>query len=102
MIADVNQHLPALREAGYNITEVTVELGLTPKVVATFSTQPDISEERVDAVIEEHREAKVTVALLRALYAAYKLQIGVHVAGLRPKGIALEIGITPAVVVKFA
>jgi len=102
LVDDLNHHLPALQEAGYTLSEVAVEVALGPKVVATFTTRPDISEERVDAVIAAHKDAKVTVALLRALFAAYKLQNGLHIVGMRPRGIAVEMGLPPAIVVKFA
>jgi hypothetical protein len=102
LVDDLNQHLPALQEAGYTLSEVSVELALGPKVVATFAPRPDITQERVDAVIAEHRDAKVTVALLRALFAAYKLQSGLHIAGMKPRGICIEMGLPPGIVVKFA
>jgi len=102
LVDDFNAHLPALREAGYTVSEVAVELGLMPKMIATFSSAPDISQERIDAVVEEHKEAKMTVALLRALHAAYKLQSSIRIAGMAPRGIVLEIGVAPSVVVKFA
>ena len=99
---DLNARLPALREAGYTLTSVALEVGLAPKVKATFAAAPDISEERVDAVIEEHKDARVTVALLRALYGAYKLQNGIRIAGMKPCDIELELGVTPAAIVRFA
>lgn len=99
---DLNQRLPALREAGYTLTQVALEVGITPKVKATFSAAPDISQERVEAVIEQHKEARVTVALLRALYGAYKLQTSFRIAGMKPLDIELELGITPAAIVRFA
>ena len=101
MVDDINLHLPALGEAGYTLHEVAVEIGLTPKIVATFGSQPDITQERIDAVIAAHQEAKVTIALLRALFTAYKLQKSIKIAGMTPHGIELEIGLTPSVVVKF-
>jgi hypothetical protein len=99
---DLNEHLPALREAGYTLTHVALEIGIAPKVKATFSAAPDISQERVDAVIEEHKEARATVAMLRALYGAYKLQNAIRIAGMKPCDIELDIGVTPAAIVKFA
>ena len=102
LVDDLNQRLPALREAGYTLAGVSVEIGLIPKVVATFDSADDISEERVEAVIAEHQDAKVTTALLRSLYTAYKLQNAVHIAGMKPRGISLELGLTPAIAVRFA
>jgi hypothetical protein len=99
---DLNQRLPALREAGYTLKHVAFEIGLAPKVKATFTAAPDISQERIDAVVEAHKDAKVTVALLRALYGAYKLQRGIRIGGMSPLDIELEIGVTPAAIVRFA
>jgi hypothetical protein len=102
IVDDLNEHLPALQEAGYTLTDLAVEVGLGPKVVATFSSRPGITQEQIDAVIDEHHDSKVTVALLRALFAAYRLQSGIQIAGMKPRGIAIEMGIPPSVVVKFA
>lgn len=99
---DLNQRLPALREAGYTLTHVALEVGIAPKMKATFTAAADISQERVDEVIEEHKDARVTVALLRALYGAYKLQSGIRIAGMKPLDIELELGVMPAVSVRFA
>jgi hypothetical protein len=99
---DLNQRLPALREAGYTLTHVALEVGIAPKIKATFSAAPDISQERIDAVIEEHKDARVTVALLKALYGAYKLQGSIRIGGMRPLDIELELGLTPAAIVRFA
>src|SRR5262249_27561835 len=52
VVDDLNQHLPALREAGYTLTHVAVEVGIAPKVKATFTSAPDISEERIDAIVD--------------------------------------------------
>ncbi len=98
---DLSQRLPALREAGYTLNHVAFEVGISPKVKATFTAAPDISKERVDAVIEEHKDARVTVALLRALYGAYKLQSSIRIAGMSPLDIELELGVTPAAIVRF-
>jgi hypothetical protein len=99
---DLNRRLPALREAGYTLTHVAIEIGLSPKLKATFSAAPDISQERVDAIIEEHKDAKLTVALLRALYGAYKVQSSIRIAGMTPLDIELELGLMPVAIVRFA
>jgi hypothetical protein len=102
MVDDLNRHLPALREAGYVVSEVSIEVGLPPKIVASFDCSREISEERLEAIVEEHKEAKVTVILLRAFHAARRFQDGIKIVGMKPQGIALEMGLIPSVVVKFA
>jgi len=41
------------------------------------------------------------VALLKALYGAYKLQRSIRIAGMSPLDIELELGVTPAAIVRF-
>jgi hypothetical protein len=98
---DLNERLPALREAGYTLKQVAFELGVTPSVRATFSAAADISPERIEAVLEEHKDAKLTATLLRVLYGAYKVQTSIHIVGLKPFDIDVELGVTPAAIVRF-
>ena len=98
---DLNGYLPALGEAGYTIQEVSAEIGITPHILATFVARRDITQERIDAVIAEHADNKVLAVILRALYGAYKLQNSIDVAGMKPHGIVLTLGVTPSVAVKF-
>jgi hypothetical protein len=98
---DLNGYLPALGEAGYTLQEVSAEIGIAPKLLATFAARPDITQERIDVVIAEHADAKVLAVILRALYGAYKLQNSIDVAGMKPHGIVLTLGVTPSVAVKF-
>jgi hypothetical protein len=101
-IADFNATLPALHEAGYTLTEVSVAIGLPPTIVASFHASDAVSEERTAKVIEENSERKLTVFLVKTLLQAWKLQTSVNIAGMKPRGISVELGLTPSVVVKFA
>jgi hypothetical protein len=101
-LEDFNATLPALREAGYTLTEVSVGIGIPPTVVATFRAADSITEEQAARVIEENKDRTLTIFLVRALFQAWKLQTSVNIAGMKPRGIAVELGLTPSVVVKFA
>ena len=99
---EFNATLPALREAGYTLTDVSVTVGLPPKIVASFGTSDAVTEESTARVIDENQDHKLVVFLVRTLFQAWKLQMSVNLAGLKPRGIAVEIGLTPRVTVKFA
>src|SRR4051812_41067254 len=43
LLDDFNIALPVLREAGFSLKEVEVELGLPPKVIANFNCIPNVS-----------------------------------------------------------
>jgi hypothetical protein len=101
-IDDFNASLPLIREAGYHVGEVAIGIGLPPKIVATFSAAPDITEEHVNEVIEAHSDKRLTVLIVRSLLAAWKVQNKINIVGMKPRGMAVELGIVPSVTIKFA
>jgi hypothetical protein len=98
---DFNATLPTLREAGYTLKEVDISIGIPPKIVASFHAADTANEEGAARVIEEHKDQKLTVFLLRSLMRASKLQSSVHIADMKPHAISVEMGLTPGVTVKF-
>ena len=100
-IADFNAALPVIALAGYTVSEVAVELGIPPKIVANFASAETVPDEQVEEMLKQHEDALLATMLVRALMGARKLQDATKVGGLRPKGLALTMGISPSVVVKF-
>jgi hypothetical protein len=102
VVADFNAALPVLKEAGYTLRAVDVSFALPPKLVATFNVGSELAEEQMAELIRLNADKKITSLTLAALSRARKLQARIGFVGLAPKGIALEIGLTPQVTVQFA
>jgi hypothetical protein len=100
-VEEFNGALPAVREAGYTLDGVDIQIGVPPRIVAKFATATEISDEKAEALLAEHADRKFTVLLLKALFQATRLQSRVKIAGLKPMGVAIEIGLAPHVTVKF-
>jgi hypothetical protein len=100
-MGEFNDALPAVREAGYALTAVEIQIGLPPKVVAKFSTAAEIPDDKAEALLAQHADKKFTALLLKALFQASRFQSKIHVAGLKATGMDVEIGLTPHVTVKF-
>ena len=96
-----NAALPVVREAGYDLAEVSVELGLPPKVVAAFTVANEVSAAQFEQLIEAHADRRFTIVLLNALREAWKLQSRIRIIGLTPRSMSVEIGFTPSVTIKF-
>lgn len=101
VLDDLNAALPVLQEAGYPVDLVEVELGLSPKINIRFSTKMGVKEERLNSLLEEHAEHKMTITLLNSLAKAKSLQSRIRVAGCKPKGIEIKIGLMPEVALRF-
>jgi len=101
-LADFNATVPILREAGYVLESVNIKLGLAPQVVANFSAGAAVPEERVDALLAEHAERKLTTLMVKSVYQATRLQSKLSIRGMRPSGMSVEVGLVPQVTVKFS
>ena len=101
MLEDLNVAVPVLLEAGNQLDLLSVDLGLSPKIVLRFSTKMGVKEERFNELLQENAERRMTVFLLNALAKAKALQSRVRVAGLKPKGVEVEIGLMPEVSLRF-
>ncbi|SRR5258708_3453326 len=101
-LQDFNAAIPVLRELGYSLTDVSMTVGIPPKIQAAFHSPHEVTEESVDRAIAQHADRKLTLFLVRALYQAWKLQTAVEIAGMKPRGVVVEIGLTPSVSIKFS
>src|SRR5262245_277231 len=101
-LADFNAALPALRATGYELDGVNIDLGIPPKIVANFSGGNPAPDEKIEALLAENAERNLTVLLVKSIHQATKLQSKLNVKGLRPRGVSVEIGLVPKVIVKFA
>lgn len=102
VIDDLNATLPAIRDAGYELTDVSINVGVAPTVVASFHTLDTFNEEHARKVIEENEQRKLAGFLIRALLQARKVQGSIAVAGLKARSISIQIGVPPSVSIKFA
>ncbi len=101
LVEEINGAVPVLREAGYRMEMVNIRLGVSPAVSVMFASAGDVSDERINALIEKNAERKMTVLLAKSLVQARKVQSKVKVAGLEPIGISVDVGLFPEIGLKF-
>ena len=100
-LIDFTELMPILKLAGYTVSEISVELGLPPKIVASFEGRPPVPEQDVEALLKRHEHELVATTIIRALVRARKLQDSVKVGDFKPKGLSLSVSVPPSIVVRF-
>ncbi len=102
LVAEFNQSLPLIPEAGYRLREFEVELGLPPKAKAHFELVETISPEaQAEILIKAKARGRMSDLLFSSLFKAHQLQNAIKLGNFKMKEIEIEIGILPAVIVKF-
>jgi len=92
--------LPALRQAGYELREFEVELGLTPRIISHFVSVPATTEE-VAAAREALKDNKVGASMLSVLTRAGDMHRQIKVPGFNCALMEIDVGILPAVRLRY-
>lgn len=100
LIASFQQALPAIKTAGYELTEFEIELGVTPKLIPHFRHAVR-SVEDADAARESLRNNKLGSLILTALLKAGDVHKKINVAGFAFSHIEIELGLVPSVRLQY-
>ncbi len=96
-----NEALPYIERAGYEVTEIEVGLGLSPKVVPHLRITKIISEEEKLVLLEETKDKKLVNTVLASLFRASAARSKLNFNKFHFSDIELELSILPTVVLKF-
>jgi len=101
LMSDVNVILAALPHAGFQIGELEVELGVTPKITVDVKIGQTISEDILTAVLLANPNNVLLSITLNALLQASKLQKTVSVETLELKDVKIAMTTTPTVALQW-
>jgi len=101
LMSDVNVILAALPDAGFQIGELEVELGVSPKITVDVKIGQTISEDKLKAVLQANPNNVLLSVTLNALLQASKLQKTVSVETLELKDVKIAMTATPTVALQW-
>jgi hypothetical protein len=100
LVVSFQQALPAIRTAGYELTEFEIELGVTPKLIPHFRYAPRSAED-VASAREAVRDNKLGALMLNALLKAGDVHRQIRVAGYSFSHVEIELGLIPSVRLQY-
>jgi hypothetical protein len=99
-MAAFRRALPALRQAGYQMREFEIELGITPKIIAHFMPS-DVTEEEIAAAREALKDNPIGLSMLSVLKRAGDAHRRFKVLGFNCGHIEIDVGVIPAVRLRY-
>jgi hypothetical protein len=100
LLSDLNLVLGMLPDAGYEVGEMEVELGLTPKVTISLNLGRAPNEARLKAILEKVDNA-ILATIITSLMQASKLQDAVSVPTLELKDVRVVLTTPPNVALQW-
>lgn len=100
LMSDLNLVLSLLPDAGYEVTGMEVELGVTPKVTIELRLGRVVNEDRLKTILDKADNAMLA-AILPSLVQASKLQDAVSVETLELRDVKVVMTATPNVALQW-
>jgi hypothetical protein len=100
LVNSFQQSLPAIKSAGYELTEFEVELGVTPKLIPHFKHGARAVED-VEAARAMLKDNKLGLMILNALLKAGDVHKHIRMAHFGFSHIEIELGLIPCVRLQY-
>ena len=100
LMADFNDALPHLKQAGYVLTELEIEVGISPKLIPHFYHDPAVNVD-LNKALEALKENTVGTALMISLAQASRLQKTVEISHMQFNHIEVELGPIPSLKLQY-
>lgn len=96
-LEQANLLLKLLQDAGYQVGEVDVELGVPPAISVTLKTGPMLSDAKLDSIYEANKGNDALALVLGGLIQANKLRDKVKLKTIELKETKIVLQATPSI-----
>ena len=96
VVNNLNDSLPHLAKAGYNLDELEIEIGVPPKLIPHFTLDETLFE-NTEQVLTDLKGNAIGSALLKALLKSADLQGKIVINGMSFSRVEIELSLVPAV-----
>ncbi len=95
-IKNLNDALPEIEAAGFELVRLDLDIALLPRMFARFDQIREISDDEKEAILQKTKKNKFLNFILIGLFKAVEIRKEVQIDNLNLKEIELEIGLTPS------
>jgi hypothetical protein len=97
IMKQTNQLLTLLQDAGYQVGELNVDLGVPPTVTVELKAGPLVNYSKLDTIYQANKDNDVLAMILGALIQANKLRDMVKLETIELKGTKLVLKTPPSI-----
>jgi hypothetical protein len=91
MLAELKEDCAVIKEAGFEMATVSIEVGISPAISVDFVRGKKVGDEVMESLIEENKEDKTLLTILKTLSAANEL----NVAGYKLEKVTVVLSVSP-------
>ena len=100
-VSDILGLAPLIEVTGFNMKDVSVDVGIPPGMSISFVKEKDVDTETINQLLEENKDKEMLKLIVRALLKADLLQKGMKLSHYKFNGLNMKIGLPPDISLKF-
>lgn len=89
------------QKSGYSVTEIIINLGLSPTLTIELDQIENINDEMEEALLEEYKGKTFLYTILIAIFKANAIQKSINSVQYKFVGLTIGLGLTPNIDMKF-
>jgi hypothetical protein len=100
-VNDILGLAPLIEVTGFNMKDVSVEVGIPPGLSISFVKEKDVDADTINQLLEANKDKEMLKLIVRALLKADSLQKGMNLSQYKFSGLSMKIGLPPDISLKF-
>jgi inosine-uridine nucleoside N-ribohydrolase len=100
-VNDILGLAPLIEVTGFNMKDVSVEVGIPPGMTISFIKEKDVDTDTINQLLEANKDKEMLKLIVRALLKADSLQKGMNLSHYKFSGLGMKIGLPPDISLKF-
>jgi len=101
-VNDILGLAPLIEVTGFNMKDVSVDIGIPPGISISFIKEKDVDPETINKLIEDNEDKEMLKLIVRSLQKADALQKGMDLSHYKFNGLTMKLGLPPDISLKFA
>lgn len=98
---DVIALAPVIEQTGYRIKEINIGVSVPPRIIIHFEKFAEISQEQIDAILQENQDKRLLKVIVQTLKAADSFQQKLTTGSFTFNEINISLSVPPEVQIKF-
>lgn len=101
LVNDILGLAPLIEVTGFNMKEVSVDVGIPPGISISFIKEKDVDAETIHQLLEDNKDKEILKLIIRGLQKADSIQKGMNLSHYIFRGLNMKIGLPPDMSLKF-
>jgi len=101
-VNDILGLAPLIEVAGFNMKDVSIDVGIPPGITISFVKEKDVDPETIKQLLEDNKDKEMLKFIVLSLEKADAMQRGMNLSHYKFQGMSMKVGLPPDISLKYS